>query len=89
MQSRQIVTSILMEVGWISGLGTINGFLAGLVFHRLLFKTYIEAEGTIFVIPWAEFISIIILSLFMTLVAVWLPVRRSAQIAPTQAMRSF
>ena len=89
MQSRQIVTSILMEVGWISGLGTINGFLAGLVFHRLLFKTYIEGEGTIFVIPWAEFISIILLSLFMTLVAVWLPVRRGAQIPPTQAMRSF
>ena len=89
MQSRQIVTSILMEVGWISGLGTINGFLAGLIFHRLLFKTYIEGEGIIFMIPWVEFISIIILSLFMTLVAVWLPVRRGAQVAPTQAMRSF
>ena len=89
MQSKQVANSILIEVGWISGIGVINGFLAGLTFHFLLFKTYIENEGVSFVVPWAEFLFIILLSLFMTLLAVLPIVKNGSSVSPTQAMRDY
>ena len=89
MQSKQVANSILIEVGWISGVGIINGFLAGLAFHYLLFKTYIENEGASFVVPWIEFIFIILLSLFMTLFAVLPTVKNGSAFSPTQAMRHY
>ena len=89
MQSKQVAHSILIEVGWISGIGVINGVLAGLVFHYLLFQTYIENEGASFVVPWSEFIFIIFLSLFMTLLAVIPTVRNGSSVSPNQAMRHY
>ena len=87
MKRNQIVSSILLEVGWISGLGIINGLIAGIVFYRLLFNTYMRDFGTPFLIPWLEFLLIILFSIFMTLVSVLLPVRKSASISPVSAMR--
>ena len=87
MKRNQIVSSILLEVGWISGLGIINGLIAGIVFYRLLFITYIRDFGTPFVIPWLEFLLIILFSIFMTLISVLVPVRKSASISPSSAMR--
>ena len=89
MKRNQIVTSILLEVGWISGLGIINGLIAGIVFYRLLFNTYIRDFGTPFIIPWFEFFLIILFSIFMTLISVLVPVRKSASISPASAMRSL
>ena len=87
MKRNQIVSSILLEVGWISGLGIINGLIAGIVFYRLLFDTYMRDFGTPFLIPWLEFFLIILFSVFMTLVSVLLPIRKSALISPASAMR--
>ena len=87
MKRNQIVSSILLEVSWISGLGIINGLIAGIIFYRLLFDTYIKDFGTPFVIPWLEFLLIILFSIFMTLVSVLVPVRKSALISPASAMR--
>ena len=89
MKRNQIVSSILLEVGWISGLGIINGLVAGIVFYRLLFNTYIRDFGTPFVIPWLEFLLIILFSIFMTLISVLVPVRKSASISPASAMKSL
>ena len=89
MQRGKIISSILLEVGWISGLGIINGLISGIIFYRLLFNTYVRDYGTSFVIPWFEFISIILFSLFMTLVAVYVPVKKGATISPSNAMKSF
>ena len=89
MQRGKIISSILLEVGWISGLGIINGLIAGIIFYRLLFNTYVRDYGTSFVIPWFEFISIILFSLFMTLAAVFVPVKKGATISPSNAMKSF
>ena len=87
MKRNQIVSSILLEVGWISGLGIFNGLIAGIVFYRFLFITYIRDFGTPFVIPWLEFLLIILFSIFMTLISVLVPVRKSASISPSSAMR--
>tara|TARA_B100000902_G_scaffold150471_1_gene147016 strand:+ start:206 stop:4762 length:4557 start_codon:yes stop_codon:yes gene_type:complete len=89
MQRREIIATILLEVGWISGLGIINGLIAGIIFYRLLFNAYIMGYGGSFVIPWLEFISIILFSIFMTLVAVLVPVKKGASISPSAAMRSL
>ena len=89
MKRSQIVSSILLEVGWISGLGIINGLVAGIVFYRLLFNAYIRDFGTPFVIPWFEFLLILLFSIFMTLISVLVPVKKSASISPASAMRSL
>ena len=89
MQRNEVVTSIFLEVGWISSLGIINGLIAGIIFYRFLFNTYIQEYGTEFVIPWLEFVLIIVFSIFMTLVVVLMPVKKGASVPPSEAMRSL
>jgi putative ABC transport system permease protein len=78
----------LIEIGWISLLGILNGVAVALMFHIGLHSAVWEKEGAALVLPWSTAVSVIIGGGILVYLSTFLPVRAATQIQPSEALRS-
>lgn len=78
----------LIEIGWISLLGILNGVAVALMFHIGLHSAVWEKEGAALVLPWSTAVSVITGGGILVYLSTFLPVRAATQIQPSEALRS-
>ena len=78
----------LIEVGWVSLLGIINGIVVGMMFHVGLHSAIWESEGADLVLPWATVFWVFLGGVFLVYLATLIPVRAVSKIQPSEALRS-
>jgi len=78
----------LIEVGWVSLLGIINGIVVGMMFHVGLHSAIWESEGADLVLPWATVLWVFLGGVFLVYLATLIPVRAVSKIQPSEALRS-
>ena len=87
--TRGMVTRIhLIEVGWVSLLGILNGIVVALMFHVGLHSAIWKDEGAALVLPWSTVIWILIGGSILVYLATFVPVRAVSRIEPSEALRS-
>jgi putative ABC transport system permease protein len=79
----------LIEVGWVSLLGIINGIVVGLMFHVGLHSAIWESEGADLVLPWTTVFWVFFGGVFLVYLATLIPVRAVSKIQPSEALRSM
>ena len=78
----------LIEVGWISMLGILNGVVVALMFHIGLHAAVWEEEGAALVLPWSSVLWVILGGALLVYLATFSPVRSASKIEPSEALRS-
>ena len=79
----------LIEVGWVSLLGIINGIVVGMMFHVGLHSAIWESEGADLVLPWTTVFWVFFGGVFLVYLATLIPVRAVSKIQPSEALRSM
>ena len=79
----------LIEVGWVSLLGIINGIVVGMMFHVGLHSAIWESEGADLVLPWTTVSWVFFGGVFLVYLATLIPVRAVSKIQPSEALRSM
>lgn len=83
-----VVRVHLIEVGWISLLGILNGIVVALMFHVGLHSAIWEEEGAVLVLPWATVLWVLFGGAVLVYLATLSPVRAASKIEPSEALRS-
>ena len=78
----------LIEIGWISLLGILNGVVVALMFHVGLHAAVWEEEGAVLVLPWATVLWVVLGGAVLVYLATFSPVRAASKIEPSEALRS-
>ncbi len=78
----------LIEIGWISLLGILNGVVVALMFHVGLHSAVWEEEGAVLVLPWATVLWVVLGGAVLVYLATYSPVRAASKIEPSEALRS-
>jgi len=78
----------LIEVGWVSLLGILNGVIVALMFHVGLHSAIWEEEGAALVLPWGTVWLVLFGGAILVLLATISPVRAASRIEPSEALRS-
>jgi len=78
----------LIEIGWISLLGILNGIIVALMFHVGLHSAIWEKEGATLVLPWPTVIWVLFGGAVLVYLATFSPVRAASRIEPSEALRS-
>ena len=78
----------LVEIGWISILGILNGIIVALMFHVGLHSAIWEEEGASLVLPWSTVAWVMIGGAVLVYLATFSPVRSASKIEPSEALRS-
>ena len=78
----------LIEIGWISLLGILNGVVVALMFHVGLHSAVWEEEGAVLVLPWATVLWVVLGGAVLVYFATYSPVRAASKIEPSEALRS-
>ena len=78
----------LVEVGWVSMLGIINGVIVALMFHVGLHSAIWEEEGAALVLPWGTVWLVLFGGVILVFLATISPVRAASRIEPSEALRS-
>ena len=78
----------LIEIGWVSFLGILNGIIVALVFHIGLHSAIWEEEGAALVLPWATVMWVLCGGAVLVYIATFSPVRAASRIEPSEALRS-
>ncbi len=78
----------LIEIGWVSLLGILNGIVVALMFHVGLHSAIWEEEGASLVLPWATVAWVLIGGAALVYLATFSPVRSASKIEPSEALRS-
>ena len=78
----------LIEVGWVSLLGIINGIVVGMMFHVGLHSAVWESEGAELALPWSTVFWVFFGGAFLVYLATLIPVRAVSKIQPSEALRS-
>lgn len=78
----------LIEIGWVSLLGILNGVIVALMFHTGLHSAIWEEEGAPLVLPWATVFWVLIGGAILVYLATLSPVRAASKIEPSEALRS-
>jgi len=78
----------LIEIGWISLLGILNGVVVALMFHVGLHAAVWEEEGAVLVLPWSTVLWVALGGAVLVYLATFSPVRAASKIEPSEALRS-
>ena len=78
----------LIEIGWISLLGILNGVVVALMLHVGLHAAVWEEEGAVLVLPWATVLWVVLGGAVLVYLATFSPVRAASKIEPSEALRS-
>ena len=78
----------LIEIGWVSLLGILNGVVVALMFHIGLHSAIWEKEGANLVLPWSTVAWVLIGGAALVYFATYSPVRAASKIEPSEALRS-
>ena len=78
----------LVEIGWVSLLGIINGIVVGMMFHVGLHSAIWESEGAELALPWPTVFWVFFGGAFLVYLATLIPVRAVSKIQPSEALRS-
>ncbi len=78
----------LIEIGWVSFLGILNGIIVALVFHIGLHSAIWEEEGAALVLPWSNVMWVLLGGAVLVYLATFSPVRAASRIEPSEALRS-
>ncbi|MBI98627.1 MAG: hypothetical protein CMB71_00405 [Euryarchaeota archaeon] len=78
----------LIEVGWVSLLGIINGIVVGMMFHVGLHSAIWKSEGAELALPWPTVFWVFFGGAFLVYLATLIPVRAVSKIQPSEALRS-
>ena len=78
----------LIEIGWVSILGILNGIVVALMFHVGLHSAIWEKEGASLVLPWSTVAWVLIGGAILVYLATFSPVRTASKIEPSEALRS-
>ena len=87
--TRSMVTRVhLLEIGWVSLLGIINGIVVALMFHIGLHSAIWKDEGAALVLPWSTVFWVFVGGGILVYLATLMPVRAVSKIEPSEALRS-
>jgi ABC-type antimicrobial peptide transport system permease subunit len=87
--TRGMVTRVhLIEIGWVSLLGILNGIVVALMFHVGLHSAIWEDEGADLVLPWSTVFLVFVGGVILVYLATLVPVRAVSKIEPSEALRS-
>ena len=87
--TRSMVTRVhLLEIGWVSLLGIINGIVVALMFHIGLHSAIWKDEGAALVLPWSTVLWVFAGGGILVYLATLMPVRAVSKIEPSEALRS-
>jgi len=78
----------LIEIGWVSLLGILNGVVVALMFHVGLHSAIWKEEGASLVLPWSTVGWVIFGGAILVYLATLSPVRAASKIEPSEALRS-
>ena len=78
----------LIEIGWVSLLGILNGIVVALMFHVGLHSAIWEEEGAALVLPWQTVMWVLFGGAVLVYLATFSPVRAASRIEPSEALRS-
>ena len=78
----------LIEIGWVSLLGILNGIVVALMFHVGLHSAIWEEEGAALVLPWSTVMWVLFGGAVLVYLATFSPVRAASKIEPSEALRS-
>ena len=78
----------LIEIGWVSLLGILNGIVVALMFHVGLHSAVWEKEGAALVLPWSTVMWVLFGGAILVYLATFSPVRSASRIEPSEALRS-
>ena len=85
---RMVIRVHLIEIGWVSMLGIINGVIVALMFHTGLHTAIWEEEGAALVLPWSTVWMVLFGGAILVFLATISPVRAASKIEPSEALRS-
>ena len=85
---RMVIRVHLIEIGWVSMLGIINGVIVALMFHIGLHAAIWEEEGAALVLPWSTVWLVVFGGAILVFLATISPVRTASKIEPSEALRS-
>ena len=87
--TRSMVARVhLLEIGWVSLLGIINGIVVALMFHIGLHSAIWKDEGAALVLPWSTVVWVLVGGGILVYLATLMPVRAVSKIEPSEALRS-
>ncbi len=78
----------IIEIGWVSLLGILNGVVVALMFHVGLHSAIWKEEGASLILPWSTVMWVIFGGAILVYLATLSPVRAASKIEPSEALRS-
>ena len=85
---RRLLTSMLIEISWISVLGMANGVFVALLFHKALYDEFWKDQGVGLILPWGISISLLIFGWIFVILATMVPLIKATKITPAEALSS-
>ncbi len=83
---RGVLSSLLIEISWISILGILNGIIVALMFHVALYNEFWEEQGADLILPWDISITILVFGWLLVILATVIPIFKATKITPAEAL---
>ncbi len=83
---RGVLSSLLIEISWISILGILNGIIVALMFHVALYNEFWKEQGADLILPWGISIAILVFGWLLVILATVIPIFKATKITPAEAL---